>query len=498
MNDNRVSSVVIVGGDIAGWTAAAGLANTLKGLPVEITVLELPSLINVEPVQYTAPRSLGFFSHIGIDAVELLRHTGATFRLGTGLHDVIAEGDHRISAYGRHGAMMGFVHFHHYATREVLRGQKIHFNDYSATAVAARNGRFMRPDDGDRRFPPITYGLNLNTEKLTRLLCKNAMVNGVRVTRGSIDKVQLSTDDGRIETLLLEDGTSLSADFFVDCSGESALLIGAALGTGCVDWSGWLPCSRAIGITAKTAHDDIPLHHCTATENGWLLNTPLRHRSACRFLYSPGEISDDEAAAELRRNLDLDDPEALAMSNSVSGHRSSFWQSNCVAMGAAAGSVEALELSSFDLLQSAVLRLARLWPSRPLQPQLATEYNFATAREFEHLRDFTMLRYLGTGWRPARLWQRMAGHALPDSLADRIELFRSRGRFALDEEGVFPRETWIAALVAAEQWPRGYDPLLDSMSSTRLQQHFANMKVAIAQAVQQMPAHRDYLASLTV
>jgi tryptophan halogenase len=497
MNDARVSSVVIVGGDLAGWTAAACLANTLRGLPVEITVLELPDLINVEPVQYTTPAALEFFSHLGIDTVELLRRTGATFRLGTGLHDVIAAGDHRISAYGAHGAMIGFVQFHHYVSREALNGQQIHFNDYSATAVAARSGRFIRPDDGDKRSPPITYGLNLNTEKLTQFLCKNAMVNGVRVTRGNVDGVRMSADGSRIESLVLGDGTSLGGDFYVDCSGEGALLIGAALGVGYRDWSGWLPCSRAIGVTAKASHDDLPLHHCTATNSGWLLHTPLRHRAAYRFVYCPEFVSDDEAAAELRRNLDLDDPEALAMSNALSGHRNSFWHANCVAIGAAAGSVEALEIGSFDLLQSAMLRLSRMWPSRIVQPQLATEYNRATAREFEHLRDFTMLRYLGTGWRPAQLWQRVAGHALPDSLAGRIELFRSRGRFTADEEGVFPRETWIAALLAAEQWPRGYDPLLDSMSWSRLQQHFARMKVVIAQAVQQMPAHRDYLASLT-
>jgi tryptophan halogenase len=108
-----------------------------------------------------------------------------------------------------------------------------------------------------------------------------------------------------------------------------------------------------------------------------------------------------------------------------------------------------------------------------------------------------MLRYLKAGWRAAPFWRRAGSEALPDSLAARIELFRSRGRFVPGENDIYPRETWVAALLAAEQWPRGYDPLLDSMDSGQLQQHFANMKIAIAQAVQQMPAHREYLASLT-
>jgi tryptophan halogenase len=497
MSAPRISSVVIVGGDIAGWTAAAGLANALRDLDVSITVLELPDLINVEPVQYTAPNTLDFFSHLDVDAIELLRHTGATFRLGTGLHDVNSMGDHRISAFGPAGGIMGFVHFHHYVTREFLLGQDVKFNDYSATAVAARNGRFIRPEDAAGKFPPVSYGLNLNTEKLAQLMCKNAMINGVGVARGRLDSVQLSPDGSCIRSLHLDDGTTLDADFYIDCSGENAVLIGAALGVGYVDWSPWLPCSRAIGVTAKTAHDDIPVHHCTATDHGWLLNTPLQHRSACRFLYSPEDVSDEDAATAIRDGLDLGDPEALAMSDARSGHRDRLWHANCVAMGPAGGSVESLELSSFHLLQSAVLRLARMWPTSPVQPQLATEYNRAAVNEIECLRDFTILRYLKAGWRTGPFWQRMADITLPDSLAARIELFRSRGRIVPGEQDIFPRETWVAALLAAEQWPRGYDPLLDSMDSSQLQQHFANMKVAIAQAVHKMPAHREYLSSLT-
>jgi len=497
MSESRISSVVIVGGDIAGWTAAAGLANALRDLEVSITVLELPDLINVEPAQYTAPGSLEFFTHLDVDAVELIRHTGATFRLGTGLHDVNGPGDHRVSAFGPAGGIMGFVHFHHYLTREFLHGQDVNLNDYSATAVAARNGRFVRPEDAAGKFPPIDYGLNLNTEKLAQLLCKNAMVNGVGVVRRSIDSVQLSADGSRIQSLLLDDGTTLDADFYIDCSGENAALIGAALGVGYVDWSRWLPCSRAIGVTAKTAHEDIPVHHCTATDHGWLLDTPLQHRSACRFLYSPEDVSDADAATTVRDSLGLGEPEALAMSVAPSGHRERFWHANCVAIGPAGGSVESLELSSFHLLQSAVLRLARMWPASPVQPQLATEYNRATVDEFESLRDFTMLRYLKAGWRPAPFWQRMANITPPDSLAATLELFRSRGRVVAGEQDIFPRETRVAALLAAEQWPRGYDPLLDSMDSSQLQQHFANMKVAIAQVVQKMPAHREYLSGLT-
>ena len=105
-----------------------------------------------------------------------------------------------------------------------------------------------------------------------------------------------------------------------------------------------------------------------------------------------------------------------------------------------------------------------------------------------------MLRYAGAAWRNTPFWKRIASNDLPDSLQNRIELFRSRGRVHLDEHETFDRDAWVGALLAAELWPAGYDPLLDSMDAQQLQQHFTRMKVAIAQAVQAMPEHRDYIS----
>lgn len=493
-----VREVVIVGGDIAGWTVAAGVANSLKGSGVNITLLELPDLINVEPVQYTAPASLEFFEHLGIEIDELISQTGATFRLGTGLHDVTADGDHRISAFGPHGGLMGFVRFQHYITRARQHGQELALNDYTPNAVAARNGKFIRPTEaGAERMPPLTFGLNLNTEKLTRLLSSNATVNGVGVARGALDAVRLSDDGSRIDSLQLDDGSSLVADLYIDCSGESALLIGAALGVPFVDWSAFLPCSRAMGATAKTEHDNIPVHHCTATDRGWLLSTPLQHRTACRFLYSPAQVSDDDAADEVNKRLGVNVAEAVAFGDTPSGHRREIWLSNCVAMGAAAGAVEPLDLSSFHSVQSAVLRLMRLWPSASVQPELAAEFNRAAINELECLRDFARLRYVNAGWPESPFWQRVELQVLPDTLESRLALYRSRGRVLLGEYETWPWETWLAAFNAADVQPEGYDPLLDSMGAAQLQQHFANMKVAVAQAVAEMPGHRDYLKQLT-
>ena len=498
MSQQNISSIVIVGGDISAWAAAAWLANSLKGLPIKITLLELPDMVNAEPMQYTVPETLRFFPPLGIDTTELVKQTGATYRLGTGLHGLLSAEEHRILPFGRFGSDIGFVHFHHFISRAHQQGEALTLNDYSPTAVAARNGRFMRAeDDSEGKNPPLIYGLNFNTEKLTQLLCENATINGVGVVSSRIDSVQFKPETGHIDSLTLQDKSTLTADLFVDCSGEDALLIGAALGVELDDWSELLPCSRSIAVTAKTDHDNIPVHHCTATEQGWFLSTPLQYRTACQFRYAPELVSDEAAATRLRDFVGEQDPDALAMSDMRSGQRREIWHKNCVALGAAAGWVEPLDISNFHLLMSGLSRLTQLMPTLGMQEELAAEYNQAMSNELQCSRDFTLLHYLSANWRSSEFWEALRDRPLPDSLQHRIELFCSRGRVWLDEHEVFPREAWAAAFFAAELWPRGYDPLLDSMNSAQLQQHFANMKQAILQAVHQMPDHRDYLKNLT-
>ncbi len=99
MSPQPITSIAIIGGDISAWAAAAWLANTLKGTSVKITLLELPDMVNAEPMQHTVPETLQYFEPLGIDAAELVRKTGATYKLGIGLHDIASDNDHRVLAF---------------------------------------------------------------------------------------------------------------------------------------------------------------------------------------------------------------------------------------------------------------------------------------------------------------------------------------------------------------------------------------------------------------
>lgn len=492
-----LDNIVIVGGDVTGWTVAATLANSLRGHKCTVTLLDVPGIINVEPVQYTAPSTLEFFGHIGIDEVQLIRQTGATLRLGTGIHYRNRATDHRILAFGKQGGSMAVVPFHHYIVRQRLLGVETNLNQFSATAMAARKGRIARADDpGASTLPPISYGLNMNTEKLTQLLRNNATLNGVRERRQGLDSADLHPASGYIRQLRLSDGSTLAGDLFIDCSGEAALLIGVTMGVAWEDWSEYLPCSRIVAATTKSDRDDTPVHHIAAQDNGWISSTPLRHRTAHRFVYSPEFVSDDQAAARLRAHLGGFEADAISTHRMPSGRRREPWACNCVAVGNAAAFVEPLDLSSLHMTQRAAMQLAAMLPATPATPALASEFNRRVGEEYESLRDFTHLHYVASFWRRSEFWREMAACKRPRSLQQKLDLYRSRGYIRSGNNDVWPLETWVAALMSADIWPDGYHPLLDSFDSQQLDEHFGRMRQAVADATSSMQRHREYLAAL--
>ena len=491
---SSVGQIVIVGGGLEGWLAAAALAHSLQGTATSVCVIDVQGLVNVEPAQYTLPQTLDFLRRLGIEDTELIRDTGATYRLGTVLRNLSHEGDVRIRPFGGHGANIGFLPFHHFLTKLREAGDSTNYNDWSPNAVAALGNRVMAGgESAPSNMPLLPYGMHLNTDKLIGILRARATSAGATRLEGRPVDVRQDAESGLLEAVRLADGGEVEGELFLDCTGETAVLIHAALGVPYVDWSHWLPCNRRVSVATQGPPSMPPLLHCTARESGWILQAPLHHRTANQLLYS-SECTDDEAASnELIRFVGSASADALAFGETRSGHRQRFWAGNCIAVGTSAGRVEPLDVSDLHLVQSAVSRLLRLFPSSRMEQALAEEYNRATRQEYECLRDYQMIDYYASEWRGSRFWRRARGSDTLESFKARLDLFRSRGRIRLEEHESYPREGWVSAFLAADIWPDGYDPLLDSMKVVELRSHFEAMRSAIRQAVEAMPTHEQCL-----
>ena len=129
---------------------------------------------------------------------------------------------------------------------------------------------------------------------------------GVRRIEGMIQEVRKHPGSGAIEGLCLDNGQWIPGDFFIDCTGFRALLIGGALNVGFDDWDHWLASDRAIAVQTSASCPAKPYTRSIAHSAGWQWQIPLQERVGNGIVYSSKFCSDQQAMDALLGNLPAD------------------------------------------------------------------------------------------------------------------------------------------------------------------------------------------------
>jgi tryptophan halogenase len=325
-----------------------------------------------------------------------------------------------------------------------------------------------------------------------RYLRRFAEARGVERTEGKVRSVSLAPENGFIEQVTLESGETIGADLFIDCSGFRALLIGEALNTPFEDWSASLPCDRAIVAQTSSAGPPAPYTLVAGREAGWQWRIPLQHRVGNGHVYSSAFMSDDEARDILLASVEgslLTDPVSISFKP---GRRSRAWVRNCIALGLASGFLEPLEATSIHMIQRGLAMLLKFFPDRNFEQADIDRYNKMLDHEFARVRDFLLLHYTQTE-RAGAFWRHCRSMALPESLRERISLFRSHGRILREDAELFPIQSWLSVMIGQNLMPRSYDPLTDSLDLGRITTKLNEVAAATRQCVDAMPRHEDYI-----
>ncbi|WP_029936181.1 tryptophan halogenase family protein [Sphingomonas sp. UNC305MFCol5.2] len=489
MNEQVVKRVVIAGGGTAGWVAAAALVKQLGPL-IEITLVESDEIGTVGVGESTIPTSRTFHQLLGIDEQAFMRATQATFKLGISFENWGQVGDRYIHSFGEIGRRSTWMaDFHHFWMEARAQGFGGSLADYCFELQASDAGKFAKAEGQD-----INYAYHLDATLYARFLRGLAEPAGVKRVEGKIAQVLQDPQTGFITALVLESGVNIEGDLFLDCTGFRALLIEKTLHTGYEDWTRYLTTNSAFAVQTRSTGPAIPLTRAIAHGTGWRWRIPLQHRVGNGIVFCSEFMSDEDARAKLLNEIEgevLTEPRLIRYQT---GARKKVWNKNCVALGLASGFIEPLESTSIHLVKVAVTRLIQEFPFGGCQEAIANRFNDQSRHEIEGIRDFITLHYHLTRRDDSPFWDRCRTMEIPDSLAQRMALFRDEAYAYQEANDLFRVDSWVQVLLGQGLAPTSYHRLAKMMNSEELRKALAALKSNIGNAVARMPSHQEFLA----
>ncbi|WP_239421299.1 tryptophan halogenase family protein [Saliniradius amylolyticus] len=489
--DRRIRNIVIVGGGSAGWMTAAALAKVM-GHHTSITLIESADIGTVSVGEATIPNIRAFNQLLELNEDELLAKTQGTFKLGIEFVDWYEKDHAYMHPFGPYGQNLSGVPFHHY-----WLGSSEHagapITDWCLEATAAYQGKFERYTRQRGRPVPTNYAFHFNAVAYAAYLADYAVDRGVKRIIDHVDEVRTSKDSGFIQSLMLSSGQEIAGDLFIDCSGFKGLLIEQTLHTGFEDWHHWLLCDSAIAQPCAIGDHYPPYTRSLAQEAGWQWQIPLQNRWGNGHVYASAFLEQDKALNVLHANMPdtpTGDPNYLHWRT---GRRRQAWNKNCIAIGLSAGFLEPLESTGLHLVQSAISRLLSLFPDRHFDDTLRNKFNQYSREELERIRDFIILHYKATRRTDTDFWAYCANMDIPDSLSEKIELYRHSGRIFRENLELFSEISWFSVLNGQGIKPNAIHPLTEGMQVAERDSLLSQLKTQTQQQAQAMSCHQAYI-----
>lgn len=456
-----IKKYVILGGGTAGWMTAAAFARFIHSERVQIVLIESEAIGTVGVGEATIPHIRAFNDMLGIEESAFMQAVNATYKLGIRFSGWGSANSDYYHPFGDHGFPIKGIGFHHYWLGAKKIGADIEsFDSFSMANVLAREKKFTYPSsDPDDVLSTFSYAYHIDAAAYAKFL--RSYSEG-RVTRieGEVISVEKNKASGFIESLTLASGQCVEGDLFIDCSGFRSRLLGQELGVEFQSWKKWLPCDSALAVPTEGGGVAQPYTHSSAKKAGWCWKIPLVHRVGNGHVYSSAFTSREDALNELINNLSGDmkkDPISIKFE---AGVRENTWEKNCIAIGLACGFLEPLESTSIYLVEVAILKLLELLPNDSKNCSIEkTEFNRQMENEYLKVRDFIILHY-ALNQREEDFWKYCANMALPDSLQEKIDVFKSTAQIVEYDSGLFMPPSWLAVYLGQGLFPHHIDSRL--------------------------------------
>ncbi|WP_199775595.1 tryptophan halogenase family protein [Microbulbifer pacificus] len=432
-SSDQIKRVLVVGGGTAGWLSACHLAKKLSSSSpagVQITLVESENIPTIGVGEGTVPAIRESLRYLGISETEFVRECDVTFKQGI-----------KFANWVRPPGAAGPDFYHHvFDYPDIGAGDLTPYwlqNSLGRSYVDAVSVQGAVCDRGlgpkDMTVPEfegiVSYAYHLDAAKFARLLTRHG-VEKLGVTHRLADIQQVHRDDsGNISSVATNTGEHIEADLFVDCTGFASLLLGQAMGVGFVDKRNVLFADYALAAQLPYAVENAPIPSftiSTAQESGWIWDIGLSERRGTGYVYSSAHTDHDRAETVFRSYLGDDEGKLLVRKIPMRvGHRETYWQNNCVAIGLSQGFVEPLEATGILVYDATARMLADIFPvNRSVMPIVARQFNQAVQYAWDRVIDFIKLHYCISQRRDHPFWvENSEASTIPESLMEKLKLW---------------------------------------------------------------------------
>jgi tryptophan halogenase len=391
----KVNSITIVGGGTSGWMTAAYLSHNFPEIPVTVVDKEVGTPIGVG--EATLLNFKAFMEECGFSINEWFTAVDATYKSGILFSNWIEPGKDIWHPFNKGNTeVIGKFGIHDIWTHN----QQYDFKKY---ALSYYDASIMHNalDAVNLR----DYAYHVDCSKLVMFI-QEKLKNKIQIVRS--DVVNVVNNDAGIDYLELKNGSTVSSDLFIDCTGFKSLLRTAERRVSLSDRL-FVNTAVACPIPYNDKSSELkPFAECDAVDHGWIWKIGVASRIGSGMVFNRDITSIDEAKEYFVNYWNNRiSKEQVRVIDWTPFYNEDQWKGNVVSVGLSAGFIEPLESTGIALITAGITQI-----SNAIEEQFYTQdnidyFNMQMKLYFEDSVDFVSMHYAKTT-RDTKFWSHVS------------------------------------------------------------------------------------------
>lgn len=470
--------IAIVGGGTSGWMTSFILSTIRKEHEyVNVSSSNIP-IIGVG--EGTTGKFLDIFraSIYDININQMMYEIDALPKLGIKFSNWSDNGDY----YSPIDGSISHNYYIDYAVySSILLDYPLEKTSVCGSLISNQKTNFYSVEN-NIRHDNSNHALHIDAYKTSEYFKKRSLQNCVTHIDNTIKLVVLKDD--RISSLILDNGETITADFFIDCSGFSRVLSQNIPDTGWVDYSNHLLVDSAVTFSFEEDEQSSVRNEYTsahAMNSGWVWEIPTRKKVGRGYIYSSKYASEDDIVLELKEKYQKD----ISINKLIefkSGRVEKFINKNCLSLGLSGAFLEPLQATSIHstIIQLEEFAYSFLSDDNLVYDEVLVEnYNKRFCDFYDDIRDFIFVHYTG-GRKDTEFWKHVSSITPPEQVQKILHFASTRLTRAYDFKfyyGAMDQTLWNYTLAGLGHFKKEVIQKVFDHDQVDLDQYLTTLKI---------------------